>query len=115
MQHGKKIGFISESGSQMAPSRSNTGHLTLVICQHLTSLKIEYKLILAALIDSEQMLMSIEAQLCTRIATDEGLRGRNVLHSLCVHSCASMLNICSESLKMLFCLCCRGRAGGCRH
>ena len=27
---------------------------------------IEYKLILAALIDSEQMLLSIEAQLCTR-------------------------------------------------
>ena len=32
------------------------------------------------------------------IATDEDLRGRNVLHSLRVHSCASMLyNICSES------------------
>ena len=31
------------------------------------------------------------------IATEEGLRGRNVLHSLRVHSCASMLNnICSE-------------------
>ena len=28
---------------------------------------IEYKLILAALIDSEQMLLSTEAQLCTRI------------------------------------------------
>ena len=59
------------------------------------------------------MLLSIEAQLCThrecktfrtmshrlthtlRIATDEG---PNVLHSLRVHSCASMLNnICSES------------------
>ena len=34
--------------------------------------------------------------------TDEGLRGRNVLHSLCVHSCASMLNnICSEYHVML--------------
>ena len=30
------------------------------------------------------------------IATDEGLRGQNALHSLRVHSCASMLNnICS--------------------
>ena len=66
---------------------------------------LEYKPILAALIDSEQMLLSIEAQLCTHrrltrtlcIATEEGLRGRNVLHSLRVHSCASMLNnICSE-------------------
>ena len=29
-----------------------------------------------------------------------GLRGRNVLHSLRVHSCASMLNnICSESMS----------------
>ena len=34
------------------------------------------------------------------IATDEDLRGRNVLHSLRVHSCASMLNnICSESMS----------------
>ena len=106
----KKLALYQKVGAKWLPL-----DLTLVICQHLTSLKIEYKLILAALIDSEQMLMSIEAQLCTRIATDEGLRGRNVLHSLCVHSCASMLNICSESLKMLFCLCCRGRAGGCRH
>ena len=53
---------------------------------------IEYKLILAALIDSEQMLLSIEAQLCTRReckcfdhegfhqlqCSVEGLRGRNV-------------------------------------
>ena len=58
------------------------------------------------------MLLSIEAQLCTRrecktfrlctlcIATDEGLRGRNVLHSLCVHGCASMHNnICSEPMN----------------
>ena len=53
---------------------------------------IEYKLILAALIDSEQMLLCI--------ATDEGLRGGNILHSLRVHSCASMLNnICSEVSK----------------
>ena len=29
-------------------------------------MRIEYKHILAALIDSEQMLLSIEAQLCTR-------------------------------------------------
>ena len=36
---------------------------------------------------SEQMLLSIEA------------RGRNVLHSLRVHSCASMLNICSEYMS----------------
>ena len=39
---------------------------------------IEYKLILLMLIDSEQMLLSIEVQLCTRrgcIVTDEGLRG----------------------------------------
>ena len=78
-----------------------------------TFLGVEYKHILAALIDSEQMLLSIEAQLCTRkecktfqcltrtlcIATEEGLCGRNVLHSLRVHSCASMLNnICSEFL-----------------
>ena len=33
------------------------------------------------------------------IATDEGLCGRNVLHSLRVHSYASMLNICSESMS----------------
>ena len=32
--------------------------------------------------------------------SEEGLRGRNVLHSLRVHSCASMLNnICSESMS----------------
>ena len=36
---------------------------------------------------SEQMLLSIEA--C----------GRNVLHSLRVHSCASMLNICSDYMS----------------
>ena len=36
---------------------------------------------------SEQMLLSIEA------------RGRNVLHSLRVHSCASMFNICSEYMS----------------
>ena len=34
------------------------------------------------------------------IATEEGLCGRNVLHSLRVHSCALMLNnICSESMS----------------
>ena len=34
------------------------------------------------------------------IATDEGLHGHNILHSLRVHSCASMLNnICSESMS----------------
>ena len=31
------------------------------------------------------------------VASEEGLRGRNVLHSLCMHNCALMLNnICSE-------------------
>ena len=36
----------------------------------------------------------------TVVTTDEGLRGRNVMHSLRVHSCASMLNnICSESMS----------------
>ena len=35
------------------------------------------------------------------IVTEEGLRGRNVLHSLCVHSCALMLNkISSKPLSV---------------
>ena len=54
---------------------------------------IKYKLILAALIDSEQIL-SFEAQLCTR-------RECSALHSLHVHSCASMLNICSEYIHIV--------------
>ena len=65
------------------------------------------------------------------IATEEGLCGRNVLHSLRVHSCASMLNnICSESMSAarmslystvdywLFlpqCLIYRGKSGDCLH
>ena len=68
-----------------------------------SSLTIEYKHILAALIDSEQMLLSIEAQLCTRIEckTFRPRRPSSVaMHSIRVHSCASMLNnICSESMS----------------
>ena len=57
--------------------------------------KIEYKLILAALIDSEEMLLSIEAQLCTcreNVSTTKTF----------VSSCVSMLNnICSEDSHQL--------------
>ena len=60
---------------------------------------IEYKIILAALIDSEQMLLSIETQLCTRrecktfrprrlntwqLVEYEGLYGAGLLYVLLV-------------------------------
>ena len=58
---------------------------------------LEHKLILAALIDSEQIGQRLTRTLC--IATDEVLHGRTALHSLRVHSCAAMHNnICYESM-----------------
>ena len=58
---------------------------------------IEYKLILAALIDSEQMLLSIEAQLCTRRECKTFSTTKAFISCNAQSACASMLNnICSE-------------------
>ena len=67
--------------------------------------------------NSEQMLLSIEAQLCTcrecktfrtrrpsSVAMHKvfvrRIRGRNILHSLRVYSCASMLSTCASMLNI---------------
>ena len=44
------------------------------------------------------LALTLSHTLC--IATDEGLHGRNILHSLRVHSCASMLNNINFALNL---------------